>query len=240
VFSHAGDDWRVVRDHVRSRLGLTNERRQDRPAIARAVPPAPDKARNTEIALKLWDDAVPLPGTLGEIYLAKHRGIVLSDLEDLSQALRWNERIHALVGLMTGPVTNVVSGVHRTFLDGNGAKTERKMLGRQGVIRLSPDEDVTTSLGVGEGLETTLSLRLVPEFGSSPAWALLSAKGLADFPVLAGIECLWIAADHDQAGLRAAEECARRWTHAGREVLVVRPIRESADLNDLTPGAVNA
>src|SRR3954453_23687691 len=51
VFSHAGDDWRVVRDHVRSRLGLSNER-QDPPSIARAIPPAPDKARNREVALK--------------------------------------------------------------------------------------------------------------------------------------------------------------------------------------------
>src|SRR3954451_14688280 len=60
VFSFAGDDWRIVRDHVHSRLGLTAERRQNRPFKARAVPPAPDKARTRENALKLWNDAVPL------------------------------------------------------------------------------------------------------------------------------------------------------------------------------------
>jgi hypothetical protein len=220
VFSHAGDDWRVVRDHVRSRLGFTNERRKDRPAIARAVPPAPDKARNTEIALKLWDDAVPLPGTLGEIYLAERRGIDSSDLDDLSHALRWNERIHALVGLMTDPVTNVASGVHRTFLDQNGAKTERKMLGRQAVVRLSPDEDVIYGLGLAEGIEDALAILAS---GWSPVWAATSAGSIARFPVLNGIDALTIFSDADRAGYDAARACVERWMSADKEAVILPP-----------------
>jgi hypothetical protein len=220
VFSHADDDWRVVRDHVRSRLGLANERRQDRPAIARAVPPTPDKARNREIALKLWNDAVPLPGTLGENYLCEHRGILISHLDDLSHALRWNERIHAVVALMTDPVTNVASGVHRTFLDQTGAKTDRKMLGRQGVVRLSPDEDVVYGLGVAEGIEDALAILAS---GWSPVWAATSAGSIRRFPVLSGIDALTVFADADHAGYDAARACADRWTSADKEAAVLPP-----------------
>jgi AAA domain len=37
-----------------------------------------------------------------------------------------------------------------------------------GAIKLTPDNDVTTCLGIGEGLGSTLSLQLAQEFGTSP------------------------------------------------------------------------
>jgi hypothetical protein len=37
-----------------------------------------------------------------------------------------------------------------------------------GAIKLTADEDVTSGLGVGEGIETTLSLRHLPEWQGSP------------------------------------------------------------------------
>jgi putative DNA primase/helicase len=95
---------------------------------------------------------------------------------------------------------------------------------------------VTLAVGIGEGIETTLSLRELPEFGASPTWALLSAGGVAAFPVLSGIEALWIAVDRDPGGERAAHTCADRWRAAGREVFLVKPVAERADLNDVTKG----
>jgi hypothetical protein len=59
-------------------------------------------------------------------------------LLDLEHALRWHAEIRAVVGLMTDPITNEPVGVHRTFLDGDGAKIERRMLGRTGVVRPPP------------------------------------------------------------------------------------------------------
>jgi putative DNA primase/helicase len=87
----------------------------------------------------------------------------------------------------------------------------------------SPDADLTTCIGVGEGVESTLSLRLAPEFGTSPVWSLLSTSGVARFAVLAGIETLWVAVDNDQngRGQRAANIVADRRQTAGREVLLV-------------------
>ena len=54
--------------------------------------------------------------------------------------------------------------------------------------------------------------------------------------MLAGIECLWIAVDHDRAGEEATKACAKRWRHAGREVLLVKAIRTGLDLNDIARG----
>jgi hypothetical protein len=82
---------------------------------------------------------------------------------------------------------------------------------RGGAIKLTPYEHVTNCLGVGEGIETTLSMRLLPEFGASPVWSLLTAGNLASLPALPGIECLWVAVDHDPAGIEAAHETAARF-----------------------------
>ena len=83
-----------------------------------------------------------------------------------------------------------------------------------GVIRLWPDEAVTTGLAIAEGIETALSLA----HDYKPVWSVIDAGNLAAFPVLPGIETLIIGADHDEAGLKAAAACADRWAAAGVEV----------------------
>ncbi|WP_373371195.1 toprim domain-containing protein [Microvirga yunnanensis] len=95
---------------------------------------------------------------------------------------------------------------------------------------------MTLCLGVGEGLESTLSLRLAHEFGPGPIWCLLSAGGVSSLPVLGGVECLWMAVDNDPAGQKAASTCSERWREAGREVFVVTAHAESSDLNNSPKG----
>jgi putative DNA primase/helicase len=58
--------------------------------------------------------------------------------------------------------------------------------------------------------------------GWAPVWAATSAGAMAKFPILSGIEALTIFPDNDTngTGMRAAVECAERWTAAGREVFV--------------------
>jgi hypothetical protein len=119
---------------------------------------------------------------------------------------------------------------------------ERLSLGpvSNGAVKLTPDEEVSTCLGIGEGLESTLSLRAVPEFGLSPIWSLIAAGGTERLPVLSGIECLWIAVDHDPAGQRAARAAAQRWQISGREAFLITPSTPHADLNDLITGRHHA
>jgi hypothetical protein len=98
----------------------------------------------------------------------------------------------------------------------------------EGVIRLWSDEAVTYGLGVGEGVESTLSLA----HAYTPVWACIDAGNLSTLPVLDGIEALTIAADFDPTGIAAARECARRWRAAGRQARIVMADQFGSDLND--------
>lgn len=102
-------------------------------------------------------------------------------------------------------------------------------------MRLWPDEDVTTALGVGEGIETTLALQAL---AGVPVWSCLDAGNLATFPVLPGIEVLHLAVDRDEnrVGQRAALEVAERWQEAGREVVPWWAERFGLDLADAIGG----
>jgi phage/plasmid primase-like uncharacterized protein len=147
----------------------------------------------------------------------------------------------AMVALVTDAVTGEEITLHRTWIRGDGTKAPldppRMLLGGHrkagGVIRLWPDEAVTTALGIAEGIETALSLA----HAFRPVWACIDAGNLAAFPMLDGIESLTIAADNDAAGIAAAEACAARWTAAGREVRIVMPEKAGTDLNDLARAA---
>jgi putative DNA primase/helicase len=110
------------------------------------------------------------------------------------------------------------------------------MLGRAkgAAIKLDSDEEVTMSLHVGEGIETTLTGR---QAGFCPVWALGSADAIASFPVLVGLEALTIFAEREDDGgrnaanARAIERCGQRYLAAGIDIIVIDPSR--GDLNDL-------
>ncbi len=237
------DDPRLVREFVRERLGLLPTSGAPRPHSALAT--GPERMAN---ALSIWDQARAPQGTPVEAYL--HRRSLDLSLVPARFCIRYHpecpfgaERTPAMVCLVRDVVTNEPKAIHRTALTRDGRKVQingkdRLALGpvAGGAVKFTPDEDVTVCLGIGEGIETTLSLRKVPEFGSSPLWSLLSAGGVERFPVLPGIESLWIAVDHDKAGLESARSTASRWQAADREVFLITPSAPCADLNDLLIG----
>jgi hypothetical protein len=151
------------------------------------------------------------------------------------------EKMPAILAALVDIRSNEFRGIQRTFLapDGSGKADlpggARRMLGpsANAVCKLSRDEDVTTVLGIGEGIESTLSMRSIPECHGIPVWACLSAPALAAFPVLPSVEVLWVAVDHDKAGIKAAAEVRARWSAAGREVFTIQAVAEEADLNDV-------
>jgi putative DNA primase/helicase len=191
--------------------------------IQRRLPPTQaDKtgaSANRLFAMRIWAEAQLLNGTLGARYFREHRRIDVTRLE-LSHALRWHGGICAVVALMTDAVSGEPTGIHRTFLEADAKKRERKMLGPQGVVRLSPNSEVTMGLGITEGLEDGLAVLLS---GWAPVWAATSAGAIARFPVLAGIEALTIFADADQAGRQAAERCGEHWLAHGRAARIAAP-----------------
>ena len=167
----AGCAWLDIKNAFQA-MGLLESEPSRCPVAAEARVPGTISPQNDddteariETALKLWQQSAPLLDTPGERYFVEQRGLHVG-LPDLDHALRWHAGAGAVVGLMTDAVTNKPTGIHRTFLNADATKRERKMLGRQGVIRLSPDEEVTFGLGIVEGIEDGLSL-LTSRLGSS-------------------------------------------------------------------------
>ena len=237
VHCFASCDWQDVKAELRRQRLLDDFDPQSRPSLkslagernsapAHQFENSDDAERRVEAALRLWQHSVPLPDTLGWRYFTERRGLHIGTLGDLSHALRWHAGTLAVMGLMTDPSSNEPTGVHRTFLAEDGTKRERKMLGHQGVIRLSPDEDVTLGLGIVEGVEDGLAVLLS---GWAPIWVATSAGGIERFPVLVGIEALTIFADDGKAGMEAARACATRWLESGAEAYISPPHRGGGD-----------
>jgi putative DNA primase/helicase len=192
--------------------------------------------------LELWSACNPLHGVALD-YLTGRRCVIPPG----DGALRCHPALKhpsgyvgaALVGLITDVHTNDPISLHRTWVNADGSKADvsppRMLLAghrkQGGAIRIWPNESVAKGLAVAEGIETALSLA----HAYKPAWACVDAGNLAVLPVLAGIETLLIGVDYDPAGIKAANDCAARWSAAGVEVLLTQQAEN--DINDALLGA---
>jgi putative DNA primase/helicase len=250
VKCHAGCNWRQVIDDLRRQgawpeaandppvLGEAERERRRRQEAERRCERARRDAFVAQTWQQTWEQALPGPGSPIEHWL-RVRGIDPGALDLDRLPLRWASRCPlgrstapAMVALMTDPVRGAACGIHRTFLlpDGSGkapVEQPRMMLGTAGIVRLSPDEDVTLGLGICEGIETGLSLMAA---GWRPIWAAGSLEAVHRFPVLSGIECLTIFADPKPHEVAGARSCADRWAAAGRKAIVRIP--QGGDWND--------
>ena len=150
-----------------------------------------------------------------------------------------------MVPLMLAKVSDIKNdegiAVHRTALSLDAEKAYYDLYGNMdcrafagspkgGAIKLFPLAEV---LGVGEGIETSLSLREMKGWKDLAVWSLMSDIGLSKFPVLEGVRKLIIAEDNDQGGITATAELAQRWRAAGREVQIVGTRSKHPELNDI-------
>ena len=225
-------------DEARAFLALPVEVRKD-PEAVRADPPA--SWDGAAAARRLWRRCRPLEGTLADAYL-RARG-----LDDCRfPALRFHpalayrdesgRRRHfpALVAAVSGS-DGTLEGVQRTWLHPERpAKAPvaqpRKALGRVHghAVRFGAPGGTSTTLLVGEGVETVLSLlAAVPAL---PGAAALSAGSLAAFVPPPGAARLLIAADRDAAGRRAAAGLEARAMAQGLAAVVLVPAH--GDFND--------
>jgi hypothetical protein len=211
----------------------------DGPA-APVVPNDPEITRAN--ALRLWESARPIAGTLAARYLNKTRGVDLAALPtNIDAVLRFHVRCPfgpgtrhpCLLALLRDAATDAITGIHRIALTADARKIERRMLGRTGAVKLWP---AGAQLVVGEGIETALAAATrIQHRGAAlqPAWSMVSSHALGRLPVIPGVERLIILVDHDEAGLTASGTCMDRWIRAGRSVVRLKPKRAGADFNDL-------
>lgn len=251
VHSHAGDDWRVCRDYVKARLGISDEPRREAKPKARE----PEDSDRVDRALHLWREAEKASGTPAEAYLVS-RGLSLAPGLNSGDVLRFHPgcpfrledgttaRLLAMMALFRDIITDEPCGLHRTALkpDGSGKAdipglgNPKKMLGiaKGAAIKLSADEEITHGLGLAEGIETAMTALCA---GWRPVWACGSAGAIGAFPVLAGVEELTIFGDADPTGLAAAKVCRTRWRQAGRLCTIFLPPQDGEDWNDTVRAA---
>lgn len=211
------------------------------------LPPLPKTSTSEdvrELARQLWIESVPLAGTLGAAYLEARA----CDLPPAEGDVRFHPRVFCpkvsrnlptIVCRVSTVATNVGVGVHRIFLDPLGSDKAIAKMRLGGAdepvcIRLFPDDHVTSSLAIAEGVETALAAAKL----HSPIWSTIDANGMAAFPVVNGIETLIVYADHDPAGIRAGIACVDRWRAAGRAAIGIAPERQGLDLNDVVREAI--
>jgi hypothetical protein len=243
VRCHAGCDQERVIAALRTRGLWTENGERSLSRMARRTPvqrkPNQDDARRSAVACAIWQSAKPTPGTAAETYLAS-RGMRLPP----SDALRFHAGLThpsggiwpAMVALVTSGADGTPLAIHRTFLarDGGGkapVDPQKMMLGpcRGGAVRLADSGDV---LMVGEGIETCLAAMLAT---GHPAWAALSTSGLRTLDLPKDVQDVIVLADGDEAGERAARDCALRWKRQGRRVRIARP-PQGLDFNDMLSG----
>jgi hypothetical protein len=226
---------------------------------------AEEQARNESSTARIIARLQPVVGTPGEAYLRDVRKIDVSHwaikrtLEDVG-TLGWCERVcfrqpdpgepfhelhgqwlNAIVTILTDPITGErTGGISRIYLHLGCKIGKAKSLGgvgRLGIIRLSPDDEVGDGLHLIEGLESAFSMMMK---GYIPMCACGSTVTLAKFPVLSGVEFLTAIADNDvedaagrQAGQEAARELCQRWANSGRTAVMKTPKRRGEDANDI-------
>jgi len=249
----AGCDARDILAELRRRGWLDDIRRNFRPV--RKAPPSPVPKHSetgngrSDFAGAIWREAADPRGTLAEKYL-DGRGLAL-DHNLCGRVLRFHPRcpfgwdeagrtiyVPALIAafrpLRDDDETVPPRAIHRIGLDQDGHKVGKMMLGPVAgcAVKLDSDEDVEIGLGVAEGIETGIAIRMT---GWRPVWALGSAGAIRMLEPIPGIETLTIFADHDRSGVgtAAANECARAWQAAGHEVLIRTPSNTGADWRDM-------
>lgn len=243
IRSLADDDPQECRAHVKKLLAAIDPGFAVGQIDVVVLGAAAGAQQKTAPALKMWDDAKPIKGTPAETYL-NGRGCPVTADKAQTDVLRFSAAgpfgpravVPTMIALMVDAVTGMPTGIHRTALrdDGKGKREvpdggpSRKMLGRAkgSVVRLG---HAAPRMGIAEGIETAMSASSIFKV---PVWSALSANGVADFPIVNGIQFLSILADHDEAGISAARECARRYKKAGIEVEVRCPPKQGTDWND--------
>jgi hypothetical protein len=239
LHSFAGDPIGLCYEHVRNALGLTSNESQllNRIRSMRVGSVVEHPVDRSEFALRLWHEARDPRGSMVTDYLSS-RGLTLSD-DVAGDVVRFHPTLKykgsvvgGMVALFRDIMTNTPCGVQRTFLDRDGRKLDRRMLGRakQAAIKIDADETVTMGLTIGEGFETSLAARLA---GFRPVWAVGSAGGIENFPVLPGVDAVTMLGELGDGGAneRANQKCAARWCDAGQEAFIVTPLTGD-DFND--------
>jgi hypothetical protein len=240
-----GMTFRQAVAHLAGGLG------QRRSFPPRPPPAAPSRsATHDRFFLELWEEGKDPGGTVVEHYLRNRAGLIVPEGAPIrfhphcqrgpSDLSGGQEYWPAMIALMTDPLIGEPVGLHRTYLrpDGSGKAPAtvrldrgghtvtlkaKRILGRWGVVRLVPEDQIRDAVGIAEGIENALTAMQLMAGG--PVWAAGCLNCLKTFPVLPWAKSLSIFADADDSGIgiEGARICGQRWIAAGRQAAIHIP-----------------
>lgn len=180
-------------------------------------------------AARLWDNALPVKGTLAERYLR------LRHLWPTTEDLRFHPRcpygpkpfttFHPalLVAVREG---RRLTAVQRIFLDPTTARYEMKlMLGRPGRAAWQGDRPANGVLALAEGFETARAFTLLHQI---PCWSSMGARRLDQIFLPSSLTSLILAGDNDAEGQIAIDRATLRYSRADLTITPMVP-RDAKD-----------
>lgn len=180
----------------------------------------------------MWQQGVPISGTLAEQYLAS-RGIFTWSSDQRFHPAIWYRPRGIYTPALLSPIVrdDTLISVHRIFLDGDGKKIDRMMLGScsGGAVRLGGSGE---RLVVAEGVETTLALQQLTVGQDGQFWAALSTGNMAALNLPPEPAELVVGADGDSGGREAAQALCERAARAGWKASVINA-PDGKDFNDI-------
>ena len=182
----------------------------------------------TKYAHKLYEEAVPISGTLAEKYLVNRWLNPMFFPKDFRYLETYKEK------LLVAPLRNkqgVFTGIHRISLNDDATKIEKKSLApvKGNGIWLTQRELLLKKLFIVEGLEDGLSV-IQNNFGISVV-ATTGATFFEGFEVPEGVTQVCFLLDNDTASDKYSQAFAKK--HEGLyELTLLRPHKDYKDFNE--------
>ena len=175
-------------------------------------------------AQRLWDEALPVEGTLAQRYLE------LRHLWPAPVDLRFHPRcpfrprpwttFHPAL-LVAVRERRRLTAIQRIFLDPDTGRYRMKlMLGRPGQGAWQGGGQGASCLALAEGFETARAFALLH---GVPCWASLGARRLDQVLLPPSLTSLVLAVDNDAEGELAADRATLRYTRPGLEIALAAP-----------------
>ena len=194
------------------------------PLGRRYEPPAIERATGTGNVERLWGDAMPVPGTLGDRYLSSRFLVPLPN----------DVRFHPRCPLGPKPRTlfkpalfvavreaNRLVAIQRIFVDPATARyTDKATLGALGTGAWRGG-GLGPTIGLAEGFETARAWSIIHGL---PCWASLGSRRLDLVAIPASVTTLILAGDNDLAGRRAVARSMEVYASGTREARPDYPV----------------
>ena len=200
------------------------------PATRRFDPPKAEMRRGTGNVERLWDQALPVDGTLAERYLhGRQLDLGPADLRfhprcPLGPKPRTVFRPALLVGVRE---VRRLMALQRIFIDPATALYDCKvMLGQPGQGAWQGRPLAGDTMAIAEGFETAAAFTTIH---GVPCWASLGARRLDQLRLPHGVSTLLIAEDNDPEGKSAAGRAEALYARSGLTIRRAPPPRRIKD-----------